>query len=65
MQNRGIGTAIVRGLCDRADREGKTLSLEVMKNNRVRLLYERLGFRVVGSSEYKIQMRWEQGSPDH
>jgi ribosomal protein S18 acetylase RimI-like enzyme len=64
MQNRGIGTAIVRRLCDRADREGQSLTLEVMKNNRARLLYERLGFRAVSSSEFKIKMRWERGK-DH
>jgi ribosomal protein S18 acetylase RimI-like enzyme len=64
MQNRGIGTVIVRRLCDRVQREGKALQLEVMKNNRARLFYERLGFRVVGASEYKIQMRWEQSSQD-
>jgi ribosomal protein S18 acetylase RimI-like enzyme len=26
-----------------------------MKNNRARLLYERLGFRVVGQSEHKLK----------
>jgi ribosomal protein S18 acetylase RimI-like enzyme len=61
MQNRGIGTAVVRQLCDRARREGKALTLEVMKNNRARFLYERLGFGVVGSSEYKLNMRWQCG----
>ncbi|SRR6266540_1967888 len=58
MQNRGIGTAVARQLCDRACKEGKPLTLEVMKNNRARRLYARLGFRVVGSSEYKLKMQW-------
>jgi ribosomal protein S18 acetylase RimI-like enzyme len=61
MQNRGIGTAVVRQLCDRARREGKALRLEVMKNNRARFLYDRLGLGVVGSTEYKLSMRWQQG----
>ena len=60
MQNRGIGTAVVWRLCDRAFRERKALTLEVMKNNRARLLYERLGFGTVGSSKYKLNMRWQQ-----
>ena len=62
MQNRGIGTAVVRQLCERAHRESKVLTLEVMKNNRARLLYDRLGFHVVGSSKYKLNMRWQQGN---
>jgi len=61
MQNRGIGTAVVRLLCDRASQERKLLSLEIMKNNRARLLYERLGFDTVGSSQYKFNMRWQRG----
>ena len=60
MQNRGIGAAVVRRLCDRASRERKALILEVMKNNRARSLYERLGFDAVGSSKYKLNMRWQQ-----
>src|ERR1700694_5504764 len=44
VQNRGIGTAVLRRLSDRARQEGKTFSLDVMKNNRARLLYERLVF---------------------
>jgi ribosomal protein S18 acetylase RimI-like enzyme len=61
MQNRGIGTAVVRQLADRASREGRALTLEVMKNNCARVLYERLGFGVVGSSKYKLSMRWQEG----
>jgi len=61
MQNRGIGTAVVRRLCDRASQQRKALTLEVMKNNRARLLYERLGFDPVGSSKYKFNMRWQRG----
>jgi ribosomal protein S18 acetylase RimI-like enzyme len=58
-QNRGIGTAILRELTDKARREGKTLTLDVMKNNRSRALYERLGFRGIGQSEYKLKMQWQ------
>ena len=60
MQNRGVGTALVRQLCDSAGKERKLVTLEVMKNNRARSLYDRLGFRVVGSSKYKLKMQWHK-----
>ena len=60
LQNRGLGTAVMKELKDRAAQAGKALTLDVMKNNRARSLYERLGFRVVGESEYKLNMRWQE-----
>jgi len=65
LQNRGIGTAVMRDLRDKARQAGKALTLDVMKNNRARLLYERLGFRVIGESEYKLKMRWQEGAPEY
>jgi ribosomal protein S18 acetylase RimI-like enzyme len=62
MQNRGIGTAFTRRLFDRAREEAKVVTLDVMKNNRVRTLYERLGFRVVSSSAYKLKMQWQKSA---
>ncbi len=62
LQNRGIGTAILRGLTAKAQREGKILTLEVMKNNRSRALYERLGFQVIGQSEHKLKMQWHDAA---
>jgi ribosomal protein S18 acetylase RimI-like enzyme len=58
-QNRGIGTAILRELAEKARREDKTLTLDVTKNNRSRALYKRLGFRVIGQSEHKLKMQWQ------
>ena len=60
LQSRGIGTAIVRQLIDRARQEGKTLTLDVMKNNSAQLFYKRLGFCVVGTSKYKFKMQWRE-----
>jgi ribosomal protein S18 acetylase RimI-like enzyme len=60
MQNRGIGSSIVRTLCARASKAGKAVTLEVMKNNPASFLYEWLGFTTVGSSKYKLQMRWQR-----
>ena len=58
VQNRGIGTVIVGRLIGEARRKGKKLNLEVVKNNRARRLYERLGFVPAGESEYKLRMTW-------
>lgn len=58
VQNRGIGTVIVERLIGEARRKGKDLNLEVVKNNRARRLYERLGFVPAGESEYKLRMTW-------
>ena len=61
MQNRGIGTAIVEDLVVRADGAAKAVTLEVLRNNRARQLYERLGFKVIGSGPIKIQMAFDAG----
>jgi ribosomal protein S18 acetylase RimI-like enzyme len=63
LQNRGIGTAILRELRDKARQAAKALTLDVMKNNRARSLYKRLGFKVVGDSKYKLKMRWQENAP--
>ena len=40
----GIGTRLLRALCDEADAIGIPLGIHVEKHNRARRLYERLGF---------------------
>ncbi|MCG8547317.1 MAG: GNAT family N-acetyltransferase [Alphaproteobacteria bacterium] len=60
IQNHGIGTAILHDLIERAQREGKTLTLDVMRNNRARALYERLGFRTVSETAHKFTMEWRE-----
>lgn len=55
-QNQGVGTAIVQQLQYRSMCRNKSLTVDVMVNNRARLLYERLGFRVVETSKYKVKM---------
>jgi ribosomal protein S18 acetylase RimI-like enzyme len=59
-QNCGIGTAILRELIDKARKGNRTLTLDVMKNNRSRLLYQRLEFQVIGQSDYKLKMQWKE-----
>jgi GNAT superfamily N-acetyltransferase len=50
-QNRGIGTRLIRALCDEADARGIPVELQVLKVNPARRLYERLGFAVIGEME--------------
>lgn len=50
-QGRGIGTAVIGELKDRAKREGRPLALQVLKGNLgARHLYQRLGFGVTGEN---------------
>jgi ribosomal protein S18 acetylase RimI-like enzyme len=42
----GIGTQIVTDLVARAERDGKTISLSVPRNNRAIALYKRFGFKI-------------------
>ena len=46
-QNRGLGSAIVRGLLEAGRREGRVVTLHVEPWNPAKRLYERLGFRFV------------------
>ena len=46
-RGRGLGTALLRHLLDRADREHDAVSLSVSLSNPARRLYERFGFQAV------------------
>ena len=58
IQNLRIGTMLIGEVLDRAHDTHRTVSPNVMKNNRARAFYERLGFVVAGESEFKIAMTW-------
>ncbi|MFW5942674.1 MAG: GNAT family N-acetyltransferase, partial [Chloroflexota bacterium] len=58
-QGRGLGTAIIRDLQQRAREEGRALGLHVLKANpAARRLYRRLGFDIVEEREERFVMRW-------
>ncbi|WP_327244842.1 GNAT family N-acetyltransferase [Streptomyces sp. NBC_01320] len=44
LQGRGIGTAVLRGLLERADAAGADVRLDVLQGSAARQLYERHGF---------------------
>jgi ribosomal protein S18 acetylase RimI-like enzyme len=60
-QRRGIGESIVRELLDRAAMLGVPVKLNVLHVNPARRLYERLGFRAVGSDDHRFFMEARQG----
>jgi ribosomal protein S18 acetylase RimI-like enzyme len=58
-QRRGIGTEVMHRLNGEASRAGQAMTLDVVKINPAKRLYERLGFRVVGEETHKFNMRRE------
>jgi RimJ/RimL family protein N-acetyltransferase len=61
VQNRGWGTRLLRTLQERGRNEGIPVKLQVLKVNRARRLYERLGFVEVGETETHVRMEWHPG----
>jgi ribosomal protein S18 acetylase RimI-like enzyme len=57
-QGSGVGSAIIRDLQEQAQHAGLPLRLQVLKQNRARRLYERLGFYVTGETAHHFQMEW-------
>ena len=60
-QNRGIGTHLLKSILDRADGLGKNITLCFLKNNPVKSLYIRNGFRLVRTSEVAHHMERKPG----
>lgn len=58
-QNRGIGTALLVSVQQRAAGRNLPVTLQVLKVNPARRLYERLGFRLTGETETHYQMAWQ------
>ena len=56
-QKQGLGTAIIRTLLWQARQLGVSVSLQVLKVNPARNLYERLGFTVIGETATHYLMR--------
>jgi GNAT superfamily N-acetyltransferase len=50
-QNKGIGSYLLKNILDRANQLGKNVTLRFLKNNPVKSLYVRNGFRLVCTSE--------------
>jgi GNAT superfamily N-acetyltransferase len=60
-QKKGIGTHLLRGILDKADRLGKNVTLKFLTNNPVKSLYSRNGFRLVYTSDVAYHMERRTG----
>jgi GNAT superfamily N-acetyltransferase len=54
--NKGIGTHLLKNILDEADQLGRNVTLKFLKNNPVKSLYIRNGFRLVYTSEVAHHM---------
>jgi ribosomal protein S18 acetylase RimI-like enzyme len=59
-QGKGIGQEVLNSIIEKSRREGKPLSLSVLKGNRARKLYERLGFKKVKETDFSLLMEINQ-----
>jgi ribosomal protein S18 acetylase RimI-like enzyme len=59
-QGRGLGTTILGDVIEHARMGRRPVSLQVLKVNPARRLYERLGFVISGESETHFQMRLQK-----
>ena len=55
-QNKGIGTHLLKSILSKADQLGRNVTLRFLKNNPVKSLYVRNGFRLVYTSEVAHHM---------
>lgn len=65
-RGRGIGEGLLRGTLDEAGRAGRPVTIHVERGNRARALYERLGFRQIGSTGVYdlLECRLDRTDPD-
>ncbi|GAA3126594.1 GNAT family N-acetyltransferase [Nonomuraea salmonea] len=56
LQGRGIGTAVLRRLLERCDREGAVVRLNVLQGSSARRLYDRHGFTREAEDEVDVFM---------
>lgn len=63
MQNRGIGSFVLRRLLEEAENKEKPVYLQVLKTNSLAIrLYERFGFEKTGEDQLYLMMRWRNSS---
>ena len=60
-QNKGIGMHLLKSILDQADKSGKNANLRFLKNNPVKSLYIRNGFRLVHTDEILYYMERKPG----
>jgi ribosomal protein S18 acetylase RimI-like enzyme len=63
-RGRGVGTAVLRALCERAGSQGRSIRLRVIPHSAAARLYRRLGFVVVSGDEMGEEMIWRSSAID-
>jgi GNAT superfamily N-acetyltransferase len=58
-QNKGIGSLIILQIIEQAEQQGYPVTLQVLKVNPARQLYEKLGFIIEGETDTHFKMRRE------
>jgi len=56
-QSKGIGTSFIKRLSEYADSLDLPVEISVLRSNRARFFYERLGFEIIGEAETTFDMR--------
>lgn len=56
-QRRGIGTHLLRSILDKAFAQGLAVTLQVLKGNPAKRMYERLGFAKIGETKTHFLMK--------
>ena len=64
MRGRGLGTAVLRALMDEGARDGRAITLSVMRSNMPAIrLYSRLGFQPTGADDLDLYLEWRPSAP--
>ncbi|MGF6838253.1 ribosomal protein S18 acetylase RimI-like enzyme [Paraburkholderia youngii] len=63
LQGRGIGEQVLRTILRAAAAEALPVSLQVLKGNPAKRLYDRLGFAIVGEDQTQFHMRVAARAP--
>jgi ribosomal protein S18 acetylase RimI-like enzyme len=61
-RNRGFGSSVITSLLNDSQLQGKSVTLNVLPNNRALSLYSRLGFDKVGETDTHWEMVWAPSS---
>jgi ribosomal protein S18 acetylase RimI-like enzyme len=62
-QGKGIGSTILKRVQAQARQAKLPIHLQVLKSNHAARLYERLGFKRIGSTDTHILMEWQSEDP--
>ena len=57
-QGGGIGRTVITRLIKQAEEDGLSVVLSVLKNNPAKVLYERIGFSIIGESDIEFEMMY-------